>query len=249
MDKETLKNYILSLADKESSKPRLGTDGKFHIFYMVENQVNGRIYLGKHSCRKLHDDYMGSGSIITRAIKLHGIQNFIRYNIKFFDSSIDAYEFEKQIITEELLKNYCEILYNVKTGGIGNSAYDHHKIYNSMTEETKRIRSEKISQQNRWRTEEENRAYAIARAKAYYKNRDLGMSAEEKEKEYEDKIQHWNNKLKEYIDRGANRGTLNALKINKKPIKCHLCGCTYIQDQIKIHIKIYHNQAGVLPLS
>lgn len=240
MDKETLKRYVLGLATPEHSKPRVGTDGKYHIFYMTENLINGRIYLGKHTCKKLNDSYMGSGSIITRAIKLHGADKFIRYDIRFFDSSRDAFEFEKQIITESLLRQYCEILYNVKEGGIGTTYYDAKKVYESMSPETKQIRADKIRQQNLWRTDEENKQNAILRAKSYYENRDKGMTDEEKENHYQQKILEWSEKLKEYIERGATRAVVNALRFNKKPIKCHLCGCTYIQDQIKPHIAIYH---------
>lgn len=84
---------------------------------MIENLVNGKIYVGKHSTSNLDDGYMGSGVIIQRAIKKHGKEKFYKHIIEIFESADEALEYEKSLITEEFVQNTQT--YNLKRGGLG----------------------------------------------------------------------------------------------------------------------------------
>jgi hypothetical protein len=89
----------------------------FHYVYQIENLINGKIYVGKHSTEDLDDGYMGSGKLLTHSIAKHGIENFRKYTIKMCESSEEAFELEKQLVTEEFIAN--ENTYNIALGGCG----------------------------------------------------------------------------------------------------------------------------------
>jgi group I intron endonuclease len=44
--------------------------------YKIINLANGKIYVGKHSAKKIPNSYMGSGVLIKKAIKKYGLHNF-----------------------------------------------------------------------------------------------------------------------------------------------------------------------------
>src|SRR5574343_1704705 len=55
--------------------------GVFMLIYKITNQINGKCYVGQVSSLntlKNFDNYWGSGKIIKRAIKKHGLENFTK---------------------------------------------------------------------------------------------------------------------------------------------------------------------------
>ena len=93
---------------------------KYHIFYFLILILNGKyrgIYGGIHSTDNIDDNYLGSGTYISQFKKMHGYENFIKFNIKFFESREEAFEYEKKIINKEWVKN--EYTLNKITGGRG----------------------------------------------------------------------------------------------------------------------------------
>ena len=77
--------------------------------------MNGCYYYGCHTTRDLFDGYMGSGVLITKAIKFYGIENFEMVMIKNYPSRKAMFAAERRLITKEVItKTKC---YNLITGG------------------------------------------------------------------------------------------------------------------------------------
>ena len=88
------------------------------IVYETTNIVNGKKYIGVH--RQDGDDfdgYLGSGRAMNAAIRKHGRENFERRTLLAFESKVDAYARETEIVTEEWCKRQDN--YNMKPGGAG----------------------------------------------------------------------------------------------------------------------------------
>lgn len=89
----------------------------YYIIYQVCNTINGKIYIGAHATNNLNDGYMGSGTVIKKAIKKYGKDVFLNEVLYCFDNEVDMYAKEATLVTE----NFCnqKTNYNMKSGGIG----------------------------------------------------------------------------------------------------------------------------------
>jgi len=92
-------------------------NNKYHYFYKITNNLNSHFYYGVHNTNDLDDGYMGSGKRLHYAYKKYGIENFTKEILKFFDTSKEAFEYEAEVVTEELIKD--SNCYNIKQGGEG----------------------------------------------------------------------------------------------------------------------------------
>lgn len=90
---------------------------KYHYFYKITNNINGHFYYGVHNTNNINDGYMGSGTRLHYAYKKYGIENFSKEILKYFESSDDAFQYESEIVTEDLIFN--PDCYNLVKGGIG----------------------------------------------------------------------------------------------------------------------------------
>jgi hypothetical protein len=86
-----------------------------NIVYKIINLKNNKEYIGVHSTNDFNDDYMGSGSIINRAISKHGIDSFSKEILYCFDSRVEALEKERELVNESYIKNANT--YNLSLGG------------------------------------------------------------------------------------------------------------------------------------
>ena len=93
----------------------------YYYLYKITNLVNAKIYVGVHKTRNLDDGYMGSGKVINQAIKKHGIENFRKDILEFFDTSEAMYAREKEVVTDDFLLR--EDVYNLRRGGTGGFDY------------------------------------------------------------------------------------------------------------------------------
>ena len=89
----------------------------YHYFYKITNNINNHFYYGVHSTDKLDDGYMGSGKRLHYAYKKYGIENFTKEILKFFDTKEDAFLYEAEIVTEDLVRD--DNCYNLMLGGKG----------------------------------------------------------------------------------------------------------------------------------
>ena len=88
---------------------------KYHYFYKITNTLNNHFYYGVHNTDNLEDGYMGSGKRLHIAYEKYGIENFTKEILKFFDTAEEAFEYEAEVVNEELIKsNEC---YNIQGGG------------------------------------------------------------------------------------------------------------------------------------
>lgn len=100
----------------------------FYIVYKITNNINQKFYIGCHKTDNLNDAYMGSGKLIKKAIKKYGNENFCKEILFIFDNEVDMFAKEKELVTEELVKN--KKCYNVKLGGTANYYYINHNNLN-----------------------------------------------------------------------------------------------------------------------
>ena len=117
-----------------------------HYFvYKTTNRINGRYYIGVHSTRKINDGYLGSGSLLKKAIEKYGPENFSREVLREFPSYEDAVKYEAELVTEEFVKS--DDNYNLALGGNSRSMPGENNPFYGKTHsaETKKIISEKAS--------------------------------------------------------------------------------------------------------
>lgn len=89
----------------------------YYTIYEIRNIINDKVYIGKHKTTDLDDTYMGSGKILKRAIKKHGIDNFTKTYLFIFDNEDDMNNKEKEIVNESFIKEDSN--YNLNLGGDG----------------------------------------------------------------------------------------------------------------------------------
>lgn len=96
---------------------------KPHI-YKVTNLINGKVYVGQHNGAKRY--YFASGTLINRAIKKYGKENFDREIIVEGDFNADELNnLEIKYIKKfkSYYHDYPDNGYNLTTGGEGNSGW------------------------------------------------------------------------------------------------------------------------------
>lgn len=99
---------------------------KFYVIYQITNNLNGKIYIGKHKTNNLDDDYMGSGKILNDAFKKYSLENFTKTILFYLQNEDEMNLLEKMVVTKE----FCDRddTYNLNVGGDGGWSYanKHH---------------------------------------------------------------------------------------------------------------------------
>ena len=89
---------------------------KYNYFYKIINLINGKYYYGIHSTNNLEDGYMGSGTLLHKAYKKYGIENFNKEILKYFTTRKELVEYEENIVNEVVIKDNNS--YNINLGGV-----------------------------------------------------------------------------------------------------------------------------------
>lgn len=140
-----------------------------YIVYRTTNTANGKIYVGAHHCKgtrcrywrvSRQCTYIGSGTIMKRAIALHGAASFKREVLVELGSRQEMYDYEKWLVTQSFADR--PDTYNVLPGGLGsprvvrNGVLQCHRVGRVVSDETRR----KIGDASRGRRHSpETRAY------------------------------------------------------------------------------------------
>jgi len=96
---------------------------KFHYIYKITRD-DGKYYIGMHSTDDLDDDYFGSGKLITRSIKKHGIEKHSKEILEFLDSRGELKIRERVIVNEETIAD--PMCMNLQLGGFGGLINEKH---------------------------------------------------------------------------------------------------------------------------
>ena len=107
---------------------------RYNYIYKITNNINGKIYIGKHSTDNLNDYYIGSGVLFRKAIQKYGRENFTKEYLAFCDSEEKLNWLERFYIKKYNVK---ECGYNLSDGGEGPSGCSWNKgKHNVYTQET-----------------------------------------------------------------------------------------------------------------
>jgi bisphosphoglycerate-dependent phosphoglycerate mutase len=103
-----------------------------YTIYQITNELNGKIYIGKHQTTNLNDRYYGSGKFIRSAMKKYGKENFTKEILFVFDTEEEMNTKEKELITEEFVSR--KDTYNAGIGGEGGPHFKGKKHGSYMKE-------------------------------------------------------------------------------------------------------------------
>lgn len=88
-----------------------------YTVYKTTNTVNGKFYVGAHSTEDPNDDYLGSGSLLQKAIRKYGKGAFTKEVLHDFDTPEEMFAKEREIVTPEFKNDPGN--YNLREGGRG----------------------------------------------------------------------------------------------------------------------------------
>ena len=98
---------------------------KYHYIYKTTCEVTSRYYYGMHSTDNLNDGYIGSGTRLWHSINYHGKENHSIEILEYLDDRISLKNREKELITEEMLKD--PMCMNLVSGGNGGCTAESQK--------------------------------------------------------------------------------------------------------------------------
>ena len=94
---------------------------KRYFIYQITNNINGKIYIGKHETYDIDDNYFGSGKHLKNAQKKYGLENFTKTILFELQNEEEMNLLEKMVVNENFLKR--DDVYNLNEGGDGGWKY------------------------------------------------------------------------------------------------------------------------------
>ena len=120
-----------------------------YYIYLTTNLINGKKYIGQHK-GDIDDSYLGSGTLISKAIKCYGKENFSKAILQLCDTREEADQWERYYID---LFNAVEDsnFYNLQEGGTqGDGWRSCHKWFETHPEEAQQIYKESGQRLQQW---------------------------------------------------------------------------------------------------
>ena len=123
-------------------------DGCYGFIYLTKNTINGKMYIGMCSSKSRFSDYLGSGSVLKKAILKYGIESFTRSILESCPDRPSLCKAEKKWI-DLYVEKFPKRMYNLVVGGKGGSPGKHpwvkmsiptKKVWDSYTPEEKAAR-------------------------------------------------------------------------------------------------------------
>ncbi len=68
-----------------------------YTVYKTTNKINGKCYIGTHKTKDLNDGYMGSGTLLKRAIAKYGVEQFTKEILFDFDNPAAMKDLESNL--------------------------------------------------------------------------------------------------------------------------------------------------------
>lgn len=90
---------------------------KYYIVYKTTCSHNNKTYIGCHATDDLDDGYLGSGSLLKKAVSKYGKESFSREIIQMFNNPTEMFAMEKELVNETYLNSGNS--YNLVVGGSG----------------------------------------------------------------------------------------------------------------------------------
>jgi hypothetical protein len=108
-----------------------------YIVYKTINLINGKKYIGSHSCKSLNDSYIGSGVELKEDIKKFGKESFSREIIAVCNDREEMRNLEKSLVNKEWINS--EQTYNLALGGAGvYSGQKHPNFGKNLSDQTRK---------------------------------------------------------------------------------------------------------------
>jgi hypothetical protein len=119
-------NFSYKVSSESSKKNMLmkKKNKKYHFIYKTTNLINDKYYIGMHSTYNLDDGYMGSGLRIKKSLEKYGNENHKVEILEFSTNRETLKEREKEIISEDILKD--KMCMNLQPGGGGGLCNKEH---------------------------------------------------------------------------------------------------------------------------
>lgn len=102
----------------------------YYLIYKITNNIDGKIYIGKHKTNDKNDDYMGSGTYLRRAQEKYGLDNFTKEILFECSSEYEMNNKERELVNENFVKR--DDTYNLKVGGDGGWDYVNSSCHNNI---------------------------------------------------------------------------------------------------------------------
>lgn len=179
----------------------------YYLIYKTVNTISNKYYIGKHTTLNIDDGYLGSGTILSKAIKKYGKSAFTCKILHYCESEEAMNRVESELITKAVVDD--KMSYNIVLGGNGGKIvlYPDHPLY----DEVRKLISNGRSGQRAWTNGVEDRRSAHSPGDGWRIGRSaiVGVSASITTK----------NKMKSARSNGACKWWNNGM-INKRSAMC-----------------------------